>query len=196
MGISGRNRNQEFSERIRKRYEMDTAAVYWGSLVYYIMKTQGPEINLQKNLSRVIENIFHQKVRLYEQKYYKIINPFQNSAPLADKTVTRLERRRLIKTIGNIYSQPGEKKQLVYLLSKLGVVTEGQREWRENIRRIKNYEEELTFLKKQLRLQEESIVKLKRTEMEPKLLANLKREVINNIKQEIRLERLRYGIDG
>ncbi len=181
MENSGQKRNQEFTERIRKRHEIQQAAFYWESLTYFARKKADSQVHIQKNLSQLISNSFHQKIRQYEEKYYRL--------------VTNQDNRRFLHIMEGIYNQPGEKKQLVHLLRKFGVVTQEQKEWKENMQRLKQYEEELSILRKQIRQQEEYFIRQKTTETKPQLVSDITREVMRSIKQEIRLERLRCGTD-
>ena len=94
-----------------------------------------------------------------------------------------------------IYNQPGEKKQLVHVLKKLGVVTKSQAEWQEAANTLRRYEEELVQLKRRISSQEEHILKIRNREEQAVSTKAITREVMENIKKEIRMERLRYGLD-
>lgn len=171
------NRYADFAKRIRKRYETGIKNMFWESLVFHRVKEGTSHVQIIKNMSRTITNFVEQRIRLYENNYYKIN--------------TKQENGRLLQTIERVYSQPGEKKQLVYLLGKLGVVTKEQRQWQENNSRLQRYEEMVTRLNRKLKLQEEELLRLKEIRVEPVLLRKLTREVVRSIRAEARRERLR-----
>ncbi len=173
--------NQQFAERIMGRHGLDIPSYYWGNLVYHRVKRELTQTYVQNNLSRTMMNFFDRRMKQYEKKYYRII--------------TNQDSQRLLSTVREIYSRPEDKKQFVYLLNKLGVVTQERKEWRENIIRLQKYEEELTLLKKQIKQQEEYFVKWQHVEAAPRSVSNITQEVMRNIKREIRLERLRSGMD-
>lgn len=175
--MARKNRYADFAERIRKRYETGIKNMFWESLVFHRVKAEASHVQIIKNMSRTITNFVEQRIRLYENKYYRI-----NS---------KQESQRLLQTIERVYSQPGEKKQLVYLLGKLGVVTREQRQWQENNSRLQQYEEMVTRLRRKLKMQEEELVRLKEIRVEPLLLKKLTREVMRSIRAEARRERLR-----
>ncbi len=181
MMQTGWNRNREFAERIQQRYGRDGMGYYGKSLVYRREKREISQVNIQKNISQVFSDSFDQRMKQYEQKYYQII--------------TNRERQHFLRTMETIYSQPGEKKQLVYMLQKLGVMTRGQREWKESRKRLDRYEEELSVLKRQIHFQEEYLVRRGDTGDRPQFVRDVTREVIKNIKNEMRLERLRCGVN-
>ena len=142
-GVSKRkrmDRNQAFAERIRKRYGR-TSNPSWGTLVYRKQQKAVSQIHIHKNWQQFVSNTVEQKMQRYEKKYYQRIEG--------------RDRNRLLRSVEEIYRHPGEKKQLVHLFRKFGVVTGEHREWQENSRRMSRYEEELTVLHKQFRQQEE-----------------------------------------
>lgn len=175
--MPGKNKYTDFAERIRKRYETGIKNMFWESLVFHRVKNETSHIQIIKNMSRTITNFVEQRIRLYENKYYR--------------TNSKQESKRFLKNIERIYDQPGEKKQLVYLLGKLGVVTREQRQWQESTSRLQQYEETVTRLSKKLKQQQEELVRLKEIQVEPMLLKKLTRQVMQNIRAEARKERLR-----
>ena len=116
-------------------------------------------------INKLFTREFYKRIRLYENRYYQ--------------TVTSQDNRKFIRTIEQIYNQPGEKKQLIHLFKKFGVVTNNEKEWQETKRTMNRYEEELFRLKKQLELQEESVVKKKSQEIRSGLTGSgcVKREI-------------------
>ena len=83
----------------------------------------------------------------------------------------------------------------MHLLKKLGVVTKSQKEWQETRKTLKKYEEELVQLKRRIASQEEYFLKIRNREEKAVSTKTITREVMENIKREIRMERLRYGLD-
>lgn len=181
INITGSRRNWEFAEQLQKRHQIQQTNDYWENLIYLNRKKPASQVDIHKNLSQFISNSFYQKIRQYEEKYYRV--------------VTNQDNRRFLHTMERIYNQPGEKKQLVHLLRKFGIVTREQKEWKDHTERLKRYEEELVLIQKQIMQQEEYLVRLKTTEIRPQFTAEITHEVMQNIKKEIRLERLRHGMD-
>ncbi len=171
--------NQQFAERIMSRHALDIPRYYWGNLVYRRVKRELSQTYVSNSLSQTMKNFFDRRMKQYEKKYYRII--------------TNQDGQRLLSTVREIYSRPEDKKQFIYLLNRLGVVTQGRKEWQENIVRLQRYEEEITLLKKQMKQQEEYLIRWKHMEVTPQSTTNITREVMQNIKREIRLERLRCG---
>ncbi len=170
-----------FAEKIRGRYCRETLAEYFrDSLVYYRgKKTQNTVVN--KQITQVFSKEFDNRFQQYEKKYYQY--------------VTTRDDRKLIRTMEQIYNQPGEKKQLIYLMNKLGIVNKSQKEWQETKKSLKEYGEELLQLRRQIRYQEEVIRRQKSEGVRPLSMGDITREVMEHIRGEIRMERLRYGLE-
>ncbi len=181
MNRDRRKQNQEFTDKIRSRYEKKAAFYLGENLVYRQRQKTGLQININKNLNQLISNTFDQRMKQYEKKYYQ--------------TVAAQDRHFLLRTVEAIYRHPGEKKQLIHLLQRFGVVTQGQKEWRENNRKMSRYEEELSLLRKELQRQEEYLKKLRQQESGTQVISRVSHVVMQNIKKEIRMERMRYGRD-
>lgn len=174
--------NREFVDGILKRHRTEKPDYFQGaSLAHRIQKDRSRLSLSQKFVKRILAKEVYIQLRKYEQKYYQ--------------RVTNEDNRRFIRTVEQIYNQPGDKKQLTYMLQKLGVVTRNQSEWQETTQTIQRYEEEITRLKKQIKLQEESITNLNVQQENHISAKELTREVMEKIKSEIRMERLRYGLD-
>lgn len=182
MGQYNLKKNSEFVNGIVAKYQRNQTENYYGPvLIYRKQKKETGNTIIKQNLNRIITKEFYTRIKHYENKYYQ--------------QVTSLDNRKLIQTIEQIYNQPGEKRQLIHVLKKLGVVTKNQREWQETRQILKKYEEELTQLKREITYQEEYLLKLENKEgqrLSTKLIA---REVMESIKREIQMERLRYGLD-
>lgn len=174
------DRNQKFAEQILKRYGR-TSNHSWETLVYRKQQKAVSQIHIHKNWQQFVSNTVEQRMQRYEKKYYQ--------------TIEGRDRNRLLRSIEEIYKQPGEKKQLVHLFQKFGFVTREHREWQENSRRLSHYEEELSALHRQFRQQEEYLIRLKRMEHEPQMISEISRLVMKKIKKEIQLERMRHGQD-
>lgn len=174
--------NHEFVNRILKRYRTGDMDYYRSASIVYRVRKENSGTRLdQRFVKRLLSKEIYVRVKHYEKKYYQ--------------QVTHKDNRKFIRTVEQIYSQPGDKKQLVYMFQKLGVVTRNQDEWKKTKKTLEQYEEEIMKLKKQVRMQEDSITKL--TVKEEKRISTkvLTREVMDRIKSEIRMERLRYGLD-
>lgn len=177
----GIEKNKEFVKRLQNKYRKKATAGYGISLVYRKLGNKTWHTDMHQHLSTLITNTVYQKIQQYEKKYYH--------------SVTNQDRKKLLATMEVIYSQPGEKKQLVHFMHKLGVVTKEEKTWKDTEKRLREYEEEMVKLRKCITAQEETIVKLKRTEEKEFSVKEIKREVIQDIRQEMRLERLRCGLD-
>lgn len=175
--------NREFVNGILERYRADEVDYYLGTSLVYRMKKERSRLSLsQKFIKRLLAKEIYVWMKKYEQKYYQ--------------KITNEDNRRFIHTVEQIYSQPGDKKQLIYMFQKLGVVTKNQSDWQETQQSIQRYEEEITRLRQQVKLQENSIIKLSVQEENHISSKELTREVMERIKSEIRMERLRYGFDS
>ena len=170
-----------FAEAIRKKYQHETPYLYGSNLIYYKKKIVSVKTDTHQHVRQLITKEFYNRIQQYEKKYYQM--------------VTNQDNRKFISTIEEIYNQPGEKKQMIHLFHKFGVVTKNQREWQETRQTLRKYEEELVRLKKQIKVQEELYLQIKDKEMQPISARSITREVMENIKREIRMERLRYGPD-
>lgn len=172
------NRNQAFAEQIRQRYERVNN--YFGSnLVYRKQQKNASQLHIHKNWQSYVSNMLAQRALRYEKKYYQ--------------TIEGRDRNRLLRSVEEIYRHPGEKKQLIHLFRKFGLVSREHREWQESSRRLSRYEEELSVLHRQFREQEEYLLRLKQMENEPQILSKISRLVMQKIKNEIQLERMRHG---
>lgn len=175
-------KNNEFVSRIIKRYQSATTGNGYGPALIYRKHKKGlGDTIVKQSMNQLITKEFYTRMRYYEKRYYQHISSQDN--------------RKLIRTIEQIYNQPGEKRQLIHVFKKLGIVMKNQKEWQETRQALKKYEEELIQLKKQIKYQEEYFLKTKNIGEKPVSVKMLTREVMENIKSEIRMERLRYGMD-
>lgn len=175
-------RNKAFVNRIIKKYGQEkTDRYYRSSLIYRKPQKHFGDTIINENFNRLFAREFHTRIKKYEVAYYR--------------NVTSQDNRKLIRTIEQIYNQPGEKKQLIHVFNRLGVVTESRKVWQETRQTMKLYEEELTQLKRRLQYQEENYLRVHREEEQSVSAKNIVREVMENIRREIRMERLRYGLD-
>lgn len=174
-------KNRTFTDGIIMKYKMDPAQYYGSSLIHLTMKRESHNTDFHRHMEQIIDNHFLQKIKRYESRYYQM--------------VTNKDNRRFLKTIEQIYNQPGEKKQMIHLLHKLGVVTDNQKKWQETTRRLHQYEEELVNLRKWVTRQEEYRIRTGHEEMRIPTVREVSQAVIREIKQEIRMERLRSGFD-
>lgn len=181
MGYLEIERNKRFVDEILGKYQRGYKTDYGSLLVHRKRKQTADKITLDNRLYKLVEQTFNSRISQYEQKYYK--------------TVTSQDNRKFIKTVEQIYNQPGEKKQLIHLFQKLGVVTKNRKEWQETRQTVRRYEEELVILKKKLTQQEEMILRLKQEERPQISAKHLTEMVMENIRREIRMERMRYGPD-
>lgn len=182
MGQYNMKKNSEFVNGIVGKYQRDWTENYYGPvLIYRKPKRETGSTIIKQNLNRMITKEFYTRIKHYENKYYQ--------------QVTSLDNRKLIHTIEQIYNQPGEKRQLIHIFKKLGVVTKNQREWQETRQVLKKYEEELIQLKRKIKYQEEYFLKLENREGQQLSTKSIAREVMESIKREIQMERLRYGLD-
>lgn len=176
------NRHAAFAKKIMSRYQNVKNCGYYGlSLVHRRKKESFVRMESHRQINRIFTREFYKRIRLYENRYYQTVNSQDN--------------RKFIRTIEQIYNQPGEKKQLIHLFKKFGVVTHNEKEWQETKRTMRQYEEELFRLKKKLELQEESVVKKKSQEIQQISTRKIVKEVVEYVKQEMKMERLRYGLD-
>lgn len=173
------DRNQAFAEQIVQRYERTSVHCFGSDLVYRKPQKTASQLHIHKNWQSFVSNILAQRVLWHEKKYYQ--------------TIEGRDRNRLLRSVEEIYRHPGEKKQLVYLFRKFGMVSREHREWQENSRRLFRYEEELSVLRRQFHEQEEYLIRLKQMENEPQILSKMSRLVMQKIKKELQLERLRHG---
>lgn len=182
FSITKRDRNKEFADSIIARHRTDLPQYYYGaSLVLLKKKNNTNNRILNQQIQQLTTNIFNRQINQYEKQYYQ--------------RVTALDNRKFIRTLEQIYDRPGDKNQLVYLFKKLGVVTKSQREWQDTTRNLKLYQEELVRLEKRVRHQEEWLHKLQKEEPQTISTKKLVREVMDSIQKEIRMERIRYGLD-
>lgn len=175
-------KNSEFVNKITKKYQRDVSGNSFGlALVYRRQKKESGGTVVRQNISRLVTQEFYTRMKRYENRYYQ--------------RITSQGNRKLIQTIEQIYNQPGEKKQLVHVLKKLGVVTKSQGEWQETRKTLQQYEEELVQLKRRIASQEEYFLKIRNREEKEVSTKAITREVMENIRREIRMERVRYGLD-
>lgn len=176
------NKHIAFAKGIMDRYRQEPPGYDYGiSVVHRKKKGVSVNVDVHRQLSQMFTREFYQRIRQYENRYYR--------------TVTNQDNRKFIRTLEQIYNQPGEKKQLVHLFKRLGVVTKNQQEWQETRRRLAQYEEELVRLRKQIELQEECVHRREKEEIQTVSVKKITGEVMEKIRQEIRMERLRYGLD-
>ncbi len=176
------SRADVFALKIREKYEDRAPGGYYGaSLVYRREKKAGGTV-IKQNLNQFFTREFETRLMRYEKKYYQY--------------VTSRDDSRWIQTLEQISVQPGEKKQLIHLFSKLGVVNRYNREWQETEKSLRKYEEEFVRIRRQFKYQEELIRKQRAEELSPVSMRNITREVMEHIRREIHFERLRYGLDG
>lgn len=173
-------KNSKFVNGIMNRYQTKAGRGNAG-FVYRMEKKETISSLNQKFIKRLMAKEVYVRIKQYQKKYYQY--------------VTNRDNRRFIHTVEQINNQPQEKKQLVYILQKMGVVTKEKKEWQETRQLLRTYEEELMRLKKQIQIQEESVLKLTVKEEQQLSAKALTRQVIENIKSELRFERLRYGLD-
>lgn len=179
---SGMTKNSEFVNGIMAKYQRDVSGNSFGlALVYRRQKKESGSTVVRHNISQLVTREFYTRMKQYENRYYQ--------------RITSQDNRKLIQTIEQIYNQPGEKKQLVHVFQKLGVVIKDRKEWQETRNTLKQYEEELVQLKRRVSSQEEHILKVRNQEEREVSTKAITREVMENIKKEIRMERLRYGLD-
>ncbi|MCM1180667.1 MAG: hypothetical protein NC347_10455 [Clostridium sp.] len=181
MEYSGIGRNQNFTDKIMQKHRGVAKRGYGISLIYRKNRQPTGNMTAYNQLYQKLTKVFNSRILQYEQKYYH--------------NLTSRDNRRFIQIIEQIHNQPGEKKQLVHLLHKLGVVTGDQKEWQETKQTVRKYEEELAILKRKVRQQEEMVLQMKRKEALPISVKHLTDMVMENIKREIRIERMRYGYD-
>lgn len=176
------NKYSAFAKQIMNKYENELPHSYYGlSLVHRKKRDHSVKVDVYRQMNHIFNREFYRRIRQYENRYYQ--------------TVTSQDNRKFIQTMEQIYNQPREKKQLIHLFKKLGVVTKNQEEWRETRQTMMRYEEELLRLKKYLEMQEESVVKRKKEEIQEISTKKVVREVLEHVKQEIKMERLRFGLD-
>lgn len=173
--------NREFADTIVKKYRSEAPEFYRSLLVYRRQVGTVNKVAFYQNISKQITQKLYDRLHQYEKKYYQ--------------TVTNQDNRKWLSTMEHIYNQPGDKKQLIHLFKRLGVVTKDQRDWQETNQLLRKYEEELIKLKKQVEFTEEHYKKTNMEEKQPVSSKQLKQEIIDSIKREIRLERIRYGLD-
>lgn len=179
---SGMTRNSEFVNGIMEKHQRNVPGNFFGlALVYRRQKKESGGTVVRQSISRLVTQEFFTRMKRYENRYYQ--------------RITSRDNRKLIQTMEQIYNQPGEKKQLVHVFQKLGVVTKSQAEWQEARNTLRKYEEELVQLKKRISSQEEHMLKIRNQEERAVSTKAITREVMENIKKEIRMERLRYGLD-
>lgn len=181
MEYSGIERNRSFADRILKKYQRRMKHEYGISLVYRKKEQPDGKAAAYNRLYQLLTKAFNNRISQYEQKYYH--------------TITNQDNRRFIQTIEQIHNQPGEKKQLIHLFGRLGVVTRNQKEWRETRQTVRQYEEELIMLKRKIKQREEMVLQMKRKEIPEVSIKHLTQIVMENIRREIRMERMRYGPD-
>lgn len=175
-------KNKEFVNGIMEKYHSNKMGHCYGSvLIYYKQKKGTGNTIIKQGLNQWITKEFYTRIKQYENRYYQY--------------VTSQDNRKLLRTMEQIYNHPGEKRQLIHIFKKLGVVTRNQKEWQETRQVLKKYEEELTQLRRKIKYQEEYFLKLKKSEEKQITTKDIAREVIENIKREIQMERLRYGLD-
>lgn len=179
---SGMTKNSEFVNKIMGKYQRDVSGNSFGlTMVYRRQKKESGSTVVKQNISRLVTQEFYTRLKRYENRYYQ--------------RITSQDNRKLIQTIEQIYNQPGEKKQLMHVFKKLGVVTKSQEEWQETRKTLKQYEEELVQMKRRIASQEEYFLKIRNHEEKAVSTKAIAREVMENIRKEIRMERLRYGLD-
>lgn len=181
MKYSGVERNKSFTDRILTKHQRKVRLQYGISLVFQKKRSAGHKAFTYNQLQQMLTKAWNSRILQYEQKYYQ--------------TITSRDNRKFIQIVEQIHNQPGEKKQLIHLFQKLGVVTRNQKEWQETRQTVRKYEEELLMLKRKLWQQEEMVLQMKREEVPQISIKHLTDVVMENIKREIRLERMRYGLD-
>ncbi|MDE6433949.1 MAG: hypothetical protein K2L07_06930 [Lachnospiraceae bacterium] len=181
MKYSGIVRNQSFTDVILKKHQGVIQHGYGSFLVYRKKRQPAERMTAYNQMYQELTKVFNSRILQYEKKYYH--------------TITSQDNRKFIRMIEQIHNHPGEKKQLVHLFGKLGIVTRNQKEWQETKQIVRKYEEELTMLKRKLCQQEEMVLQMKEKEIIQISAKNLTNMVMENIKREIRIERMRYGYD-
>ncbi len=171
---------EDFAERIAAKYQSGPSGKYYGgTLAYYRAKKTGPVFH-RKTLNQYFTKELTSRLQQYEQNYYK--------------RVTNRDDRRFLRTMEQIYNQPGEKRQLVHMLRRFGIVSRDQKEWQETKRNLTRYEEELARLKRRLEYQEE-VQRRKVSETSLVSMKRITRAVMEQLRAELRMERLMYGLD-
>lgn len=178
---SGMERNRDFAERILTKHQRGTQKYLGIPLIYHRKKTVADKTEIYNRLNRFLSTELNYRISQYEKKYYQ--------------NITNQDNRRFIQTIEEINNQPGEKKQMILQLRKLGVLTQSNKEWQDTKQTIKRYEEELIMLNRRIKLQEEMVLQMKSRETPEISAKSITDTVMENIKREIRLERMRYGPD-
>lgn len=171
---------EDFAAGILAKYQGGTSGYYSRLLVYYRAKRTGDTFS-RETLNRYFMKEFTFRLQQYEKKYYQ--------------HVTNKDDRRFLYTVEHIYNQPGEKKQLTYLFRRFGLVSREQGEWQETQQNLKRYEEELVSLKRKLQYQEEEARRQRVSQESSFSIKSITREVMEQLRRELRMERLMYGLD-
>ena len=177
-----RGRAGTFAAGIAGKYQENGTGAYYSAALVYRRKRNNAVTTQQQAATRFFTNEFQTRMQRYEKKYYQY--------------VTNRDERKFIRTIEQIYNQPGEKKQLIHLFHKLGMINRDGKEWQKTKNSLKQYEEELTQLRRKMEQQEEVLRRREVTEITPRSVKYITREVMEHIRNEMRMERLRYGLDN
>lgn len=171
---------EDFAERIAAKYQGGASGGYDGGVLAYYKARKMTSVINRNTLNQYFTKEFTSRLQQYEQNYYK--------------RVTNRDDRRFLRTMEQIYNQPGEKRQLVHMLRRFGIVSRDQKEWQETKRSLTRYEEELARLKRRLEYQEE-VQRRKVSETSLMSMKSITRAVMEQLKAELRMERLMYGLD-
>lgn len=169
----------EFTRKLMDRHHTKQTEYFGSSLIHRARDKKQQNMSFHQHMERILNQNFAKNFHQIEQKYYQ--------------NITGRDHQRLLKNVEQIYRQPGEKKQMLGLLQKLGVVTKEEKGWQELLRRLKEYEDALDQIQKTMRRQEEKEQKRERAEQQLPSVQEISRSVIQDLRQEIRLERMRSG---
>ncbi len=171
---------KDFAARIAAKYQSGTSVAYYGSILAYHKAKKTGTVSYRETMNRYFTKELASRLQQYEKNYYK--------------RVTNRDDRRFLQTIEQIYNQPGEKRQLVHIFRRFGIVSRDQKEWQETQRSLTRYEEELTKLKRRLQYQEE-VQRRTVSETSSVSVKSITRAVMEQLRGELRMERLMYGLD-
>lgn len=177
-----KSKNIEFTNGIIDRYQNILPDYYYGlAIVHRRRKAPVSNIEQHQHMHQLVTKEFYKRIKQYEKNFYQ--------------SVTNQDNRKFISTMEQIYNQPGQKKQLIYLFRKFGVVTNHQKEWKDTRQVLRRYEEEMVQMQRRLAVQEEYLLKSKYSVTQQVSTKDIAKEVMESIKKEMRMERIRYGLD-
>ncbi len=172
-------KRDEFATRLIGKYHKESLDFFGSSLIYRTQKEKRQNLYFHRHMERIFNQSLTQRFQQIENRYYQ--------------NITSRDHQRLLKNVEQIYRKPGEKKQMLGLMQKLGVVTREEKGWQEIWRRLDEYEEALGALQKQLRHRDIQDQKRERQEHQQPSMREISRSVMQDLRQELRLERMRSG---